>query len=277
MTDIVYARHVRRPELGFGKITETYSGGTCKAVFGTSVFTGIPESVLKVFTAEERSQIEQEERARAEEQARAEAEREIQENKERLQRYAQQLQGYGYQVRQRNTMPQPRGKDDISNSLTIRDTDQQQSVKTGRAQPVNASWWYQAFKQHESDDSSRSMETRVVGVTYENRQDVIASMEENEDILLVREPENPFDLNAISVTRRNGRQIGYIPRELAACLAERFDAYGHPISAVVTAILGREYIDANLGVRIRFSVPRMDENNQSPATKADFAMQPDLF
>ena len=255
VTDIFYVRHVGRQDLGFGKITEKYSDGTCKAVFETSVFTGIPESVLEVFTAEERSQIEQEERERAEEQARADTERRRQKEKERPRHFSKRLQGHGYRVRQRDTTPKPGRNDDTPKSLAFRNASQKQKVKTGQIQPVGASWWYKAFKQHESDDSSRPMETRVVGVTYENRQDVIASMEENEQVLLVREPENPFDLNAISVTRRNGQQIGYIPRELAASLADSFDAYGRPISAVVTAILGRECIDANLGVRIRFSVP----------------------
>jgi hypothetical protein len=37
-------------------------------------------------------------------------------------------------------------------------------------------------------------------------------------------------------------------------VAARLDALGKPVSAVVTAILGKHYIDGTLGVRIRFSL-----------------------
>lgn len=84
-------------------------------------------------------------------------------------------------------------------------------------------------------------------------------MEECEQVLLVREPENPFDLNAISVQRANGRQIGYLRRELAARLASSLDAYGKPVMAMVTDILGRDHIDGNLGVRIRFCLPECEQ------------------
>jgi hypothetical protein len=50
-------------------------------------------------------------------------------------------------------------------------------------------------------------------------------------LILRRDPDNPHDPNAIEVLA-GGRQIGWVPRELAAELAPEMDA-GHPWSAVV--------------------------------------------
>jgi HIRAN domain len=51
-------------------------------------------------------------------------------------------------------------------------------------------------------------------------------------VLLRRDPGNPHDPNAIAVDGRDGEQLGWIPRELAAELAGELDA-GRPWSAVV--------------------------------------------
>jgi hypothetical protein len=120
---------------------------------------------------------------------------------------------------------------------------------------AGSAWWYDSFKHDASLVKSPPMEVRVVGVTYENRQGVIAVMKENEQVLLVREPDNPFDCNAISVRRTNNSSVGYLPRELAARLARVFDEFGKPVTAMVTSITGKNVIDWNLGVRIRFSIP----------------------
>ena len=66
--------------------------------------------------------------------------------------------------------------------------------------------------------------TRVAGVTFNGRQSVIARLTIGEEILLKREPTNPYDCNAIRVERQNGQQIGYLNRYLAATLAPFFDA-----------------------------------------------------
>lgn len=106
------------------------------------------------------------------------------------------------------------------------------------------------------------VETRVVGVTFGNRQSVIAQLAAGEQLWLKREPENPYDHNAIIVERQNGQEIGHIKRELAAILAPHLDDFGKPLQATVTDILGGYYEDSALGVQIKFHVPvpfRIDE------------------
>eukprot|EP00976_Prorocentrum_cordatum_P089550 1187770-Prorocentrum_minimum.AAC.5 len=59
-----------------------------------------------------------------------------------------------------------------------------------------------------------TLETYVVGVTHDNRQEIVASLRVGEPLLLTREPENQFDVNAVVVTRLSGDTVGYISRDL---------------------------------------------------------------
>lgn len=102
------------------------------------------------------------------------------------------------------------------------------------------------------------IETKVVGVTYENRQGIIAQMCSGETIRLVREPVNSFDQNAISVERMDGNRIGYINRRLAAKLAEGIDRRGLPVQGVVKEIVGGFDAFSSLGVNIVFQPPPVE-------------------
>lgn len=103
------------------------------------------------------------------------------------------------------------------------------------------------------------------GVTFENRQNVVRKIRVGEQVYLRREPHNPHDRNAIRVERQTGEQVGYISRHEAAALARIFDAYGQPVAAVVTAVVGGSYHDSSLGVRIRFTVPEITSSNDRSA------------
>ena len=100
------------------------------------------------------------------------------------------------------------------------------------------------------------IETQVVGVTFEGRQAVVAQLAVNEEVLLCREPQNSYDGNAIRVERKNGRQIGYLSRQLAATLAIRLDNHGDKVPAVVTRLWGGSPSKPARGVEIRFTVPQ---------------------
>lgn len=82
-----------------------------------------------------------------------------------------------------------------------------------------------------------SFNTKVVGVTFENRQDALAGLEAGVELQLVRQPDNEFDGNAIAVQLLDGTQLGYLNRALAARLAPVMDA-GESYSAAVTALTG---------------------------------------
>jgi HIRAN domain len=68
----------------------------------------------------------------------------------------------------------------------------------------------------------RELRTKVVGVSYDNdddsssRQTIIATCRIGERVELIREPDIPYDGNAIKVCRANGEQLGHLKRRLAA-------------------------------------------------------------
>jgi cold shock CspA family protein len=121
-------------------------------------------------------------------------------------------------------------------------------------------YWYQSYSagtntHNQLGHKKESLETKVVGVTYEGRQSIVALLRTGEEVLLVREPDNPYDGNAIKVIRKHGQCFGFISRHLAASLASKFDKYGKPVEATVISLTRGYSSDSNLGVTIQFSIP----------------------
>lgn len=109
----------------------------------------------------------------------------------------------------------------------------------------------------------RIITTKVVGVTFENRQEVIAKLQMGDRVWLEREPFNAYDVNAIKVTRNNGEQIGYISRHLARSLAPLMDRLAYPIRGKVYLLTGSRYEDYSLGVVIAFKLPKAHQTNHT--------------
>lgn len=68
--------------------------------------------------------------------------------------------------------------------------------------------------------------TKVAGVTHKNadgssRQRILRKCSVGESLMLVPEPDNPHDTNAIRLCRQNGQQLGYVNRDLAAEIASK--------------------------------------------------------
>jgi len=111
----------------------------------------------------------------------------------------------------------------------------------------------------------RVITTRAVGVTFEGRQEVVACLKQGDRIWLDREPNNPYDANAVSVCRENGEQIGYLNRHLAASLNPLFKAYGYPVKGKVVNITGSSWNGYSLGVIIAFKLPKQHQLNYTPS------------
>lgn len=79
--------------------------------------------------------------------------------------------------------------------------------------------------------------TKVVGVSYENRQDVLAGLEAGVELALRRDAHNEYDANAIAVTLLDGTQLGYLNKHLAKQLAPAMDS-GIAYDAAVSALTG---------------------------------------
>jgi single-stranded-DNA-specific exonuclease len=78
--------------------------------------------------------------------------------------------------------------------------------------------------------------TKLAGVSFEGRQDVIAGLQGGASLELARQPDNPHDRNAIAV-HYGQLQLGFFNRRLAAHIAPLIDA-GARYSARVASLTG---------------------------------------
>ncbi len=67
-----------------------------------------------------------------------------------------------------------------------------------------------------------SFYTKIVGVSFEGRQDIVAGLRERSELVLERQPKNQFDSNAIAV-RYGALQLGFLRKEIAKHLAPKID------------------------------------------------------
>ena len=78
----------------------------------------------------------------------------------------------------------------------------------------------------EASDSETGLISKVVGVTFDNRQPFINAMTKDTEVRLVRERSNKFDFYAVSVEANIGEKwlgIGYIPKDKSKKIAEKID------------------------------------------------------
>jgi hypothetical protein len=90
-------------------------------------------------------------------------------------------------------------------------------------------------------------EHKIVGVTFEGRQDVLKTIQEGDILELQPEPDNQYDPNAVAVKMLDGTQAGYIPKNFAAMIHDIADQ----MAARVTCVLGGDNNMA-FGLRVKF-------------------------
>ena len=88
----------------------------------------------------------------------------------------------------------------------------------------------------------------LAGLRHYEAGAVWRDMNAGDRLELVREPDNPYDANAVRVEWR-GRKLGYLPRRDNAAVARQLDR-GSPLQARVTLL--RE--NRNRSVRLEFEV-----------------------
>lgn len=90
--------------------------------------------------------------------------------------------------------------------------------------------------------------TKLAGVSFEGRQDVIAGLHAGAALELHRRPENPYDANAIAVHYGN-LQLGFFNKRLAAHIAPLIDA-GARYIARIASLTGADGAGKHRGVNI---------------------------
>ncbi len=95
-------------------------------------------------------------------------------------------------------------------------------------------------------NDNRKIYTKVKGVTFDNRQNLISRLKPNQSLKLIREKDNAFDEYAVAVYSNEG-QIGYVPKEISKNVAIYLDKE-LVVSCRVIAITGLE--NMSFGVNI---------------------------
>ncbi len=106
-------------------------------------------------------------------------------------------------------------------------------------------------------DPTGTIKTKIVGVTFSNpggksRQKLLKRCKKGDALLLIREPKNRYDRNAIKVCTQSHKQLGYISRELAEDMAPLMDE-GNRASAQILNVTGESTLGCNLGCNIEIT------------------------
>jgi hypothetical protein len=87
-------------------------------------------------------------------------------------------------------------------------------------------------------------------------QGALRNCEEGERLWLHREPDNPYDPNAISAWNQSKQLIGYIKRDIAADLAEQMDR-GQWIEVTIANLTGGTPDKPTIGCNIHITFERL--------------------
>ncbi|NTW29058.1 MAG: single-stranded-DNA-specific exonuclease RecJ [Coriobacteriia bacterium] len=108
-----------------------------------------------------------------------------------------------------------------------------------------------AREEYANIEDADAFHTKLAGVTFEGRQDVLGRVVPGIPLRLVRQPENQFDSNACALFDPHGDQVGFLNRRLAAALAATIDK-GVGYDVEVTEVTGGEE-GRSLGVNVLVS------------------------
>ena len=109
--------------------------------------------------------------------------------------------------------------------------------------------------------------SKIVGTTFENRQDILAHLEGNESLRVRREPENQYDPRAVAVDvdiKGKWYQVGYIAKDKNKDIADALDA-GREVEIKISEITGGDK-GKNLGMNIRLKYEKEVSEPISDAT-----------
>ena len=109
--------------------------------------------------------------------------------------------------------------------------------------------------------NARRFHSKVVGVSFDDRQQVARGLAPGDALQIVREPDNPHDPLAVAVKAPDGRQVGYLKRLVSAAIAPQMDR-GARYCATVQNVTGGTDPGRSVGVNILVS-------QQSVAESAD--------
>ena len=103
--------------------------------------------------------------------------------------------------------------------------------------------------------ANKQIETALTGNSYAKRQAVIRRLTIGASVLLMGEPENPYDPNAVRV-EFEGEPAGYLPQALAKSVSARLaEAQDTPLDGTVTQLYAESEQTDVFNAKIRFILP----------------------
>jgi len=103
-----------------------------------------------------------------------------------------------------------------------------------------------------------SFNTKIVGTSFEGRQEYLKQLKTGDVLVLECEPTNSFDKNAIKVLTEKGVHLGYIPKDTAAKLNQ--DVLANSVVCEVAELTGGTAEKSNIGCNIKLSVTRTESD-----------------
>nr|DAW55329.1 MAG TPA: ATP dependent helicase [Caudoviricetes sp.] len=116
--------------------------------------------------------------------------------------------------------------------------------------------------------------SKIVGTTFENRQDILAHLEGSESLRVRREPENQYDTRAVAVDvdiKGKWYPVGYIAKDKNKDIAEALDA-GREVEIKISEVTGGDK-GKNLGMNICLKYEKEVSEPISDATNDPTASQ----
>ena len=96
------------------------------------------------------------------------------------------------------------------------------------------------------------METYVAGTSYvDNIREISYDLEENQLVLLEREPQNPYDDMAILILDEKARKIGYVPRHQNEVIARLMDVNKLVVGKIVDKQWNNSYLSVTVNLYLR--------------------------
>lgn len=123
----------------------------------------------------------------------------------------------------------------------------------------NFSEQYNFYKPGDSISPLKPIITKVVGVTFGDRQRYVRSLKIGEKLILENEPNNPHDSQAVKVQSKDGQIIGYLNKNISKIVFDIFQGLVAIQYAQVLKVIGDEKKGQSLGVIIEFYIPSVAE------------------
>ena len=147
-----------------------------------------------------------------------------------------------------------------------------------------AAWLRDEVQKSQSKDKNLAQRSgsshlliRVAGVSFGDRQQVISRLSLKEAVRFRRDPENPYDYNAVKVETLNGEQIGFVPRGQAPSISTLLNLLGGTLIGWVNELKGGVLGYPNRGVVVGVEIPLGLTSKQVSQQCGSFDGQGDNF